>query len=143
MIAAPKGMTRADALRRTVELDLCRDSEAAADDAGLIPGAREGLADWLKQETDSGHLHRIAINCEGERNGTIWASIEEKRFHIVAAAIQPGGPDGVLQALPILEKAAHKLGCETISCHTARPGLIHRLSKAGFGLGEALLIKNL
>jgi hypothetical protein len=49
----------------------------------------------------------------------------------------------VLQALPILERAAKNLGCETISCHTARPGLINRLSGVGFGLGEALLIKNL
>jgi hypothetical protein len=143
MIAAPKGMTRADALRRTVELDLCRNSEAAADDAGLIPGAREGLSDWLKQETAAGRLHRIAINSQGERKGTVWACIEEKRFHVVAAAIQPGGPDGVLHALPMLEHAAAKLGCETISCHTARPGLINRLSQVGFGLGEVLLIKNL
>lgn len=144
MIAAPKGMTRADALRRTVELDYCRNNEAAADDAGLIPGAREGLADWLKQETEAGRLHRLAVKCEGERKGTVWFCIEEgKRCHIVAAAIQPGGPDGVLQALPILERAAKSLGCETISCHTARPGLINRLSGAGFGLGEAYLIKNL
>jgi hypothetical protein len=143
VIAAPKGMTRADALRRTVELDLCRSNESAADDAGLIPGAREGLADWLKQETAAGHLHRVAINCEGDRKGTVWFCIEDKRCHVVAAAIQPGGPDGVLQALPILERAAVKLGCETISCHTARPGLINRLSQVGFGLGEVLLIKNL
>jgi len=143
VIAAPKGMTRADALRRTVELDLCRSNEAASDDAGLIPGAREGLADWLKQETASGRLHRVAINCAGERSGTVWFTIEEKRCHIVAAAIQPGGPDGVLQALPILEAAAAKLGCDTISCHTARHSLINRLSKAGWGLGEALLIKNI
>lgn len=143
MIAELKGMNREDALRKLVELNLCWDNEAAADDAGLIPRSSPAFGEWLKQETAAGRLHRIAVTCGGVRNGTGWVSIKGDRLHIVAAALQPGGPDRFLQVLPILEKAARKLGCKTISCHTARPGLMNRLSKAGFGLGEALLIKNI
>lgn len=141
--ATPKGMSRSDALRRTVALGICRDEEAAGDDVGLIPGCDEAFASWVAAEVAAGRMHRLEVKDAGKRSGTIWITVEGDRCHVVAAVIKPGGPDAVLEALPILERAARKLGCTTISCHTARVGLINRLSAVGFGLGEVLLVKNL
>jgi hypothetical protein len=136
----PRGFSREAALGKAVSLLICKDQDAATADVLRIP--EEVPGDYVKELESSGAL-RLSVNLSGERVGTIWLTFADDVAHVAAAVCNEPEAAAIETFLPVVESLALKLGKKRLSLVTARPGLIRKLSTAGFGLLEARLIKNL
>ena len=136
----PRGFSREDALAKAVNLLICEDEKSATADALRIP--EEVPGDYVKELEASGAV-RLSVNLGGSRVGTIWLTFAGDVAHVAAAVCNEPESGAVDTFLPVVESLAKKLGKKRLSLVTARPGLIRKLSSAGFGLLEARLIKTL
>jgi hypothetical protein len=135
-----RGITREEALRRSLKFLSCHDeAQACVDATRIMSNAPDEYVRYLEQ---SG-CHRLSVEFEGLRIGTVWISVHGDVAHVAGAVCSSQNFSACDVFMPKVEALALALGKSKISMVTARPGLIKKLSDQGYGLIEARLIKSL
>lgn len=136
----PRGASREEALRRALRFLPCNDDVQAAEHASrIMPDAPDEYVRYLER---SG-CHRLSLELEGRRIGTVWISVHGDVAHVDGAVCVSQEFSASEVFLPKVEALAKALGTTKLSMVTSRPGLIKKLYAQGYGLIEARLIKAL
>ena len=110
----------------------------------MIAHPVEGLAD-IERSVDNGRAAVFTLYRGSERIGSAACMIQAfaggREFVIVAAGASNLGRSLIPEVLPTLEEFAVENGCDFVRVHTRRPGLVRRLTAAGYDAGETVLRK--
>ena len=125
--------------QKTIEMSPSEWCQEAA--SWLVQARKDGcLSDW-KAQVDSGAAKLFLVHADGVVSGACVLRIDQRSDGpegvIVAAA---GNVPGVDLIATLLEKIENLfIGCVSIRAHTARPGLVRKLSRYGYEPREFVL----